>query len=218
MRRYRNRRFARRYYLARRANRSNNYFKQHSEQARYAKLVTRTDTVKRILSIDEEIYTFNNSYSFSEGSSIYGILAHFEESKDFQSFAALYTQYRIVGVKVTVYKSCVPEVLVSESIDKEFGLLGFNVSLGQPITNQDDIINSDTTYWLTFLGAWSTQSKFYSLTARNGSNMATEWQPTTSLDKPIYVGIATKGSVQLPSGWKMFYMSIQFMCEFSNPI
>lgn len=217
MRRYRNRRFARRNYRLYRRRR-NNYFKQHGEQARYAKLITRNDTVKRIVNLDDEIYIFNNSYSFSEGSSIYGILAHYEESKDFQKYATIYGQYRILGVKVTIYKSCVPEVLVSESTDKEFGLLGFNISAEQPIVSNDDVECSDTTFWLTFTGAWSTQSKFYSFVSGNSTNNITEWQPTTTVDKGIYLGIATKGSVQLPSGWKMFYVSLQFMCEFSNPI
>lgn len=217
MRRYRNRRFARRNYFNSRRRR-NNYFKQHGEQTRYAKLVERTDIVKRVITIDDAIYVFNNSYSFSEGSSIYGAQLHFMESPEFQKYTEMFAQYRILGVKVTVYKSCVPEVLVSESIDKEFGLLGFDVSVGQPIINTQQVDQSDTSYWLTFLGAWSTQTKFYSfVTGRNTNNM-TEWQPTTTEDKTIYMGISTKGSVQLPSGWKMFYVSVQFMVEFADPI
>lgn len=216
MRRYRNRRFARRNYLARR--RRDNYFKQHSEQTRYAKIISRTDIVKRVITIDDAIYTFNNSYSFSEGSSIYGAQLHYEESTEFQKYVEMFGQYRILGVKVTVYKSCVPEVLVSESIDKEFGLLGFDVSVGQPIINTQQVDSSDTTYWLTFLGAWSTQTKFFSfVTGRNTNNM-TEWQPTSTIDKSVYMGISTKGSVQLPSGWKMFYVTAQFMVEFADPI
>lgn len=217
MRRYRNRRFARRNYRNY-WRRRDNYFKKHGEQTRYAKLITRTDVVKRIITIDDSIYVFNNSYSFSEGSSIYGAQLYFQESQEYQKYAEMFGQYRLLGVKVTVYKSCVPEVLVSESIDKEFGLLGFDVSVGQPITNQEQVNRSDTAYWLTFLGAWSTQTKFFSFVTGNSTNNMTEWQPTSTSDKSIYMGISTKGSVQLPSGWKMFYVSAQFMVEFADPI
>lgn len=216
MRRYRNRRFARRFYRRRR--RFNNYFRQHSEQTRYAKLVATTNTVKRVISLDDAIYVFQGAYSFAETVPVNNIQIHYDDSKDFQNYAGLYTQYRILGVKVTIYKSCVPEVLVSESVDKEFGLLGFNVTLGQPVSDKLDLENSDTMYWLSFLGGWSTQSKFYSLVPRNGGNIATEWQPVTTSDKPIYLSIATRGNADLPNGWKMFYVSVQFMCEFSNPI
>lgn len=214
MRRYRNRRYARRFYRKRR----NNYFKQHSEQARYAKLITVNNTVKRVISVDDDIFVFNSAYSFSHGSSIYSVQAQYQHAKDYQDYAALYTLHRLVGVKVTIYKSCVPEVLVSESVDKEFGLLGFNLTIGQAIAEQQDVENADTTYWLSFLGAWSTQSKFFSLTSKNGTNKVTDWQPSSAVALPTFLNIATRGNVSLPSGWKMFYVSIQFMCEFANPI
>lgn len=214
MRRYRNRR--RRNY--RRRARRNMYFRQHGEQTRYAKLAATNNVVKRIVSVDTNIYLHQGFYSLSESTGTYANLVDYSSSQDFQKYAALYQQYRIVGVKLSVYRTTAPQVLVSESTNTEFGLLGVNISIGQPITTQTATLESDTTLWLSFLGEWITTSKFYSFTSRAASNEIVEWQPTSTVDKSIWLSIATKGDPTLPSGWKMYYISVQVMTEFANPI
>lgn len=216
MRRYRNRRYARRMYR-RRAGR-NMYFKQHSEQSRYAKLAATNNIVKRIVSVDTDVFLHQGFYSLSESAGTYANMIDYGSSQDFQKYAALYQQYRIVGVKLTVYRTTAPQILVSESTNTEFGLLGVNISIGQPITSQTQTIESDTTLWLSFLGEWISTSKFYSFSSRVASNEVIEWQPTSTQDKGIWLSIATKGDPTLPSGWKMYYISVQVMTEFANPI
>lgn len=214
MRRYRNRR--RRNY--RRRARRNLYFRQHGEQTRYAKLAATNNVVKRILSVDTNIFLHQGFYSLSESTGTYANVIDYWSTQDFQKYAALYQQYRIVGVKLSVYRTTAPQILVSESTNTEFGLLGVNISIGQPITTQTATLESDTTLWLSFLGEWITTSKFYSFTSRVASNEVVEWQPTSTTDKSIWLSIATKGEPTLPSGWKMYYISVQVMTEFANPL
>lgn len=194
------------------------YFRQHGEQTRYAKLAATNNIVKRIVSVDTDIFLHQGFYSLSQSVGTYANLIDYSTSQDFQKYAAMYQQYRIVGVKLSVYRTTAPQVLVSESTNTEFGLLGINVSIGQPITTQTQTLESDTTLWVTFLGEWLTTSKFYSFTSRQASNEVVEWQPTSTTDKCIWLSIATKGEPTLPSGWKMFYVSVQIMTEFANPL
>lgn len=194
------------------------YFKQHGEQTRYAKLAATNDIVKRIVSVDTDVFLFQGFYSLSESAATYANMIDYGQSADFAKYAALYQQYRILGVKLTVYRTTAPQILVSESTNTEFGLLGVNVSIGQPITSQVQTLESDTTLWLSFLGEWISTSKFYSFSPLKTGNEVTNWQPTSTQDKSIWLSIATKGEPTLPSGWKMYFISVQLMTEFANPI
>lgn len=201
----------------RRARRGNYYFRQHREQMSYNKLLASKQTLKKIINADISIYTLNGYYSFSAASPTTTAYANYFDSEEFTQCAALYQQFRVIGVRFNIYRVGQPVLITRENTNHEWGLLGLRVNMTMANQAEEDTEASDNTFWVSYLGEWMTYSKFVSFNTRLGNSNLTEWSPITSKAKQVYLSLATKGNVGVPDGYKIYLISMQYMIEFGNP-
>lgn len=201
----------------RRFYRGNYYFRRHGEQARYCKLVTNKNTLKKVINADIPIHVFNNQYSFSTNTLTTTSYAQYYDSLEFEDCAKLYQQFRVVGVKVNVYRVGQPVLLTQTSTNHIWGLLGFRAGITEANQQTPQTEDSDNTFWVSYLGSWMTYSKFFSFNSNVAGNNMTQWNSVVARNKMVYFSIATKGEVTVPNEYTIYNLSVQYMVEFSNP-
>lgn len=193
------------------------YFKQHSEQARYNKLITNKTTLKKIINADVNVYIFNSQYSFSNSSNSETSFTDYYHSPEFEDCAKLYQTFRIVGCKLNVYRVGQPALITTQNTNHEWGLLGLRTTMTQANIMQEDTAVSDNTFWISYLGNWMTVSKFTSFNSNRASTSLTDWSPITAQSKQVFLHLANKGNVSIPDGYQIYTISVQYMIEFGNP-
>lgn len=194
-----------------RGNRRALYFKKHTPSTRYANLTLARSITPRIIEVDYRIYITNGVYSLSSDSVVTTQAISFGTQTEFTNYATLFSLYRVKGVRLTIWKTGQPVFALTAPTTFEYPILGINVS---HTSSQYDVMTSDTTFKVCYIGAWMSKTKVYTF-----SNILelSQWMNAQQPNHALNLNIGTTGST---SNWSGFNMTIscQLFIEFAQPL
>lgn len=194
-----------------RGNRRALYFKKHTPSTRYANLTLARSITPRIVEVDYRIYITAGVYSLDANSVITSKAIDFGSTTEFTNYAALYSLYRVRGVRLTIWKTGQPVFSVTPPTVFEYPILGVNVS---HTSTQYDVMTSDTTFKICYIGAWMSKTKVFTF-----SNILelSQWMNTQQPNNALNLNIGTTGSNDNWSGFNLT-ISCQLFVEFAQPL